>query len=101
MKWPNSTTVTPAKGRSVLTGSRLHEGVPVRRGDGAIEVAEAAFVLHLALGHRERLALDAGHEVEGLAEGAAHRAHGREVGQPRRHEHVRPRFLERLQPLDR
>src|SRR5438034_7313480 len=50
MKWPNSTTVTPAKGRSVLTGSRLHEGVPVRRGDGAIEVAEAAFVLHLARG---------------------------------------------------
>src|SRR5256886_11339013 len=26
---------------------------------------------------------------------------GREVGQPRRHEHVRPRVLERLQPLDR
>src|SRR5437867_1400311 len=50
MKWPNSTTVTPANGRSVLTGSRLHERVPVRGGDGAIEVAEAALVAHLAGG---------------------------------------------------
>src|SRR5256885_885949 len=100
---PNAVTLlTPANGRSVPIGSRLHEDVPVRRGDRAVEVTEAALVSHLArgveqpghrgaierggetdpthagrleLGHRERLALDAGHEVEGRADRAPSGAH--------------------------
>src|SRR5262249_15526371 len=106
MKWPNSITVTPSNGRSELTASALHERVPLRRGDRAFEIAEAALVTHLAsavehgghrraiercreghaahpgrlqLSDREGLALDAGHEVERLADGATDRFDGREI----------------------
>src|SRR6266550_1163946 len=50
MKCPNSMTVTPSKARSALIRSPLHERVPLRCGDGAVEVAEGALVSHLARG---------------------------------------------------
>src|SRR5439155_19756042 len=104
MKWPNSSTVTPANGRSSFTASALHEAVQLRRRDRAIDVVERPLVFHFTggvdqarhrhaierrgeadplhpgrfeLGDAERLALDADHEVERLHERRAAGAHGR------------------------
>src|ERR1700741_591981 len=104
-----------------------HELAQVRRGDGTLEVAERALLLHLArgldqaghcrapergreadaahagsleLGDAERLALDARHEVEGPGKRGAYPAHGVEVGKSRRHQDVGAGLLESLQALD-
>src|SRR3954470_6076094 len=117
-----------AKSDSVVrTGSGLHVAVELWRREGPLKVAEASLYLHLArrvdepahrgaverrgeahaphargleLAHRERLALDAGHEVHRFLHRGAHGAHRRQVGQARRHEDVRACLLERLEAPD-
>src|SRR5688500_18457240 len=93
--------------------STAHEVVDLRRGERALEVAEAPLLLYFLrgfgkAGHRrpverggeadtphsgrlelrdaEGLAADAGHEVERPGERLAHRAHRSEVGKAGRHE---------------
>src|SRR5438876_4442604 len=127
MKWPNSSTVTPANGRSSFTVSALHEAGELLRRHRAVDVPERPLVLYLAgrieqarhrhaverrgeadplhasgfeLRDAERLALDTDHEVERPRERRADGAHGRDVGQPRRHQHIRAELFERLQSFD-
>src|SRR5437773_3652471 len=100
--------------------SILHEGVQLLRGQRTLEITEAALFVDLPcrveqaahrrsvqrsgeadpphaglleLGDTEGLAFDAGHEVDGPGHRGAHRAHRGEVGQARRHQHIRARLL--------
>src|SRR5207245_4686918 len=107
--------------------SLLHVAIDFRRGERALEVAERALLLYFArrfdkpghrhaekrrreadaahagfleLGDAERLALDADHEVDRLRDRRADLAHGLEIRQPGREQHVGARALEGLQALD-
>src|SRR5262245_14411676 len=103
--------------------SLLHERVQIRRCQHSIEIAERALVLHLSrrveqadhrraierarqtdalhtrrrkVGRRERLPLDAHHEIERLRDRGTHGAHGSEIRQARGHQHVGAGLLEGL-----
>src|SRR6185312_15297019 len=114
------TAIVPARTeRAGRTGSGLHIPVELGRGQRALEVAEAALSLHLPrgvhepahrgaikgrgeahaphargleLGYRERLALDASHEVHRFLQRSADCAHRGEIGKTRGHQDVRTRF---------
>src|SRR5262245_64020162 len=64
------TTTRPRRRRGLIEASAWpsrHEGVEIRRGDGAIEVRERALVLHLAGGveqPRRRRAVERGREAD-------------------------------------